>query len=93
MQEQEQICNNMTLQEAKEIALASDCVQNGTLKNTQICNSNTGTWWIDLDIDKEGRTPACVVNIAEKTAEINWRCTGAIQNTIKGVGASSGKNK
>jgi len=42
------------------------------------CNDNTGTWWIDLDIEKEGCFPECVVNIAEETAEINWLCTGLL---------------
>ncbi|MCP3682587.1 MAG: hypothetical protein GY861_07855, partial [bacterium] len=50
----------------------------GSIKNTYMCNPDTGTWWIDLDIDKEGCNPACVVYIDDKTAEINWRCTGVI---------------
>ncbi len=69
---------SMDLEEAKEIALASDCVENGTLKDTNQCNADTGTWWIDLDIEREGCSPACVVDITEGTSEINWRCTGVV---------------
>lgn len=80
---EEQYCvapggESMTISEAMEIALASECVENGTLKETSVCNADTGTWWIDLDIEKEGCNPACVVDIVEGTSEINWRCTGLI---------------
>jgi len=69
---------SMTLTEAKEIALASKCVEEGGLKETYSCNNFTGTWWLDLEIDKPGCAPACVVNVVTKEAEINWRCTGLI---------------
>ncbi len=45
-----------------------------------ICNESTGTWWIDLAIQKKGCAPACVVDVAIKKAEINWRCSGLIIN-------------
>jgi|GEM_PF-1441708 len=72
----EEICNGMSLFEAKEIAIASEC--GDRLKDTCMCNADTGTWWLDLDIEKEGCNPACVVNVVTKTATINWRCTGVI---------------
>jgi hypothetical protein len=68
-------------QEAVEIAQNSECVEHGQLKETRLCNPFTGTWWIDLDVDKPGCSPACVVNVSEKTAEINWRCTGLLPPT------------
>ena len=71
-------CINMGYEEAKEIALASECGAAGKLLDVHYCNTNTATWWIDMDIEKTGCSPACVVNVAAKTAEINWRCTGAI---------------
>lgn len=40
------------------------------------CNEGTGTFWIDMNIQKKGCNPACVINIEDKSAEINWRCTG-----------------
>ncbi len=45
------------------------------------CNDYTGTWWIGFvpDEPKEGCSPACVVDIETKVAEINWRCTGIIE--------------
>ena len=70
----------LSLTEAKQIALNSEC-NNGTLKeDTASCNEITGTWWIDLDIQKAGCSPACVINVETKHAEINWRCTGLIGN-------------
>ena len=70
--------NSMTYDEAVKIADASECAQEGALKDTYMCNDVTGTWWIDLDIQKEGCSPACVINVNDKTAEINWRCTGLL---------------
>ncbi|NIO23188.1 MAG: hypothetical protein GTN38_04150 [Candidatus Aenigmarchaeota archaeon] len=69
---------SMTLFEARRIASESDCVKDGTLKDISFCNADTATWWIDLDIEKPGCNPACVVSIVDGTAEINWRCTGII---------------
>ncbi len=66
----------LSLSEAKNIAIQGQC--GDKLKDTYICNEITGTWWIDLDIEKEGCSPACVINVETKTAEINWRCTGLI---------------
>lgn len=42
------------------------------------CNENTATYWIDLNMTRAGCSPACVVYLANRTAEINWRCTGLI---------------
>jgi hypothetical protein len=68
----------MSLSEAEEIALESECVQEGRLTGESFCNDFTGTWWLDLEIEKQGCAPACVINVATKKAEINWRCTGLI---------------
>lgn len=70
-------CSGLSLGEAKKIA-ESNCLKEGTLKDTFTCNNYTKTWWIDLapNLKKEGCTPACVVNAETKKAEINWRCTG-----------------
>ena len=68
----------LSLSEAKQIAINSECNEQGKLKDTQVCNEDTGTWWIDLDIEKEGCNPACVIDIETKTAKINWRCTGVL---------------
>jgi len=45
-------------------------------EKTYFCNEGTGTFWIQLNLTKQGCNPACVINVANKTAEINWRCTG-----------------
>ncbi|MFA6296406.1 MAG: hypothetical protein WC663_03565 [Patescibacteria group bacterium] len=65
----------MKQSDALKIAQASSCNQEG-LTTKISCNENTGTWWIDLKTKKEGCSPACVIDVKKKTAEINWRCTG-----------------
>lgn len=67
----------MHLGEARRIG-AAECAADGTLKETQVYNPNSKTWWIDLEATtpKEGCNPACVVDAVAKTAEVNWRCTG-----------------
>ena len=47
-------------------------------QKSYVCNENTGTYWINLNITREGCSPACVVHIDTRKAEINWRCTGLI---------------
>lgn len=71
----------LSYQEAVRIAQGSECLDQGQLKKTRVCNENTGTWWIDLDIDKPGCNPACVVDVSRRTAEVNWRCTGLVPRT------------
>jgi hypothetical protein len=103
--------NYMTLQDAEEIAKASECGENlivdckcpsgyrkeGTACNpecyyskpacmapslecerTYVCNEGTETFWINLNMTKQGCNPACVINLETNKAEINWRCTGLI---------------
>lgn len=74
----------LTLEQAKEIAKQSEC--GDQLTEIHRCNEETGTWWIDLDIQKEGCSPVCVINAETREANINWRCTGLIfpeENTNK----------
>ena len=70
----------LTFEEALAIAQNSDCVKEGTLTDSYFYNEYTRTWWIDLDpfTPQEGCNPACVVSEDTQTAEINWRCTGAL---------------
>ncbi len=72
------LAEEMSEAEAREIAMTSECGKEGALKENAFYNDWSGAWWIDLDIKKEGCSPACVVNAATKQAEINWRCTGAL---------------
>jgi len=76
----ENFCLQMTVEEAIKIALNSDCVVEGSLlEDTAVCNESTGTWWIDLEIDKPGCKPACVIDATRAAVSvINWRCTGLI---------------
>lgn len=79
-----EVCSDMnsgaslSYEDAVAIAEDSACTQEGELKENHFCNENTGTWWIDLEVEKPGCNPACVVDLNTKTAEINWRCTGAL---------------
>ncbi len=72
----------MTIADAIEIAENSECTEKGALTDSYMHNENTNTWWIDLDMKEEFEqeycNPACVVNENTKTAEINWRCMGAL---------------
>jgi len=69
--------NILTLADARIIAKESECGDN--LEDTYMCNEATGTYWLDLSIEKEGCNPACVVDISTREAVINWRCTGLIE--------------
>jgi|GEM_PF-2447161 len=70
-------------EEALRIAGSTqDCTMAGIPGNTALYNPTSKTWWIDLQrmpgLEKDGCNPACVVQEENKTAEVNWRCTGAI---------------
>ncbi len=78
----EEAVEKLTLEEAIAIAQNTECTEKGALTENNFYNENTKTWWIDLDMKEEFKNemcnPACVVSEATKTAEINWRCTGAL---------------
>ena len=75
----------LSIEEAIDIAQNSECTEKGSLTENYMYNENTQTWWIDLEMKEEFKkeicNPACVVNEVTKTAEINWRCTGALPPT------------
>ena len=72
----------LIVEEAIEIAGNSECIEKGSLIDQHTYNPNSHTWWIDLEMKEEFKKdycdPACVVSEWTKTAEINWRCTGAL---------------
>ena len=71
----------ITFEEALEIAQDSECAEKGNLTKIYMYNGLTKTWWINLNMEEEFKrdncNPACVIDEAIKTAEINWRCSGA----------------
>lgn len=69
----------MALNDAILIAMSSECTEEGILGIDANYNANTETWWIDLELEKEGCNPVCVVNVNTESAEINWRCTGLVE--------------
>lgn len=68
----------ISLEEARDIALKGACVKEGGLRGGGFYNPNSKTWWIDMDIEKSGCYPACVIFEETGNSEINWRCTGLI---------------
>lgn len=69
------------LTEAEALIIAKNtCVGEGETLEPGYYNENSKTWWFDANLknNKEGCHPACVVSEETKTAEINWRCTGLI---------------
>lgn len=84
-QEELEICedasgNKMYYGEAKMIAQDSDCMAEGALAEKHFCNDYNTSWWIDLDKKMEGCSPACVVEVATKQTQVNYRCTGLLEN-------------
>lgn len=63
--------------EVMQIAEAG-CGSTGNLTGSISYNPNSKTYWVDIDADKPGCSPACVVFEENRSAEINWRCTGLI---------------
>ena len=77
--------------EVWQIAEAA-CNETGNLTGDITYNPNSKTYWIDLDTVKAGCSPACVVWEENQSAEINWRCTGAIPPyTVKTANTSLGE--
>jgi hypothetical protein len=72
---------NSVLSEAEARLIAEkDCIKGGEALAVGVYNAGTKTWWFDANLNatKEGCNPACVVSEETNTAEINWRCTGAL---------------
>jgi len=74
------VCVKLNEEEARTAANATDtCTKEGALKSTTgLFNENSKTWWFDIDVEKEGCNPACVVKDEDSTIKVNWRCTGLI---------------
>lgn len=71
--------STLTEIQARMIAAAT-CVKGGETLGPATYNENSKTWWFDANLNatRSGCNPACVVSEETKTAEINWRCTGAV---------------
>ena len=65
--------------EARAIAEAA-CIKGGEALSAGIYNWSSKTWWFDANLNatRPGCSPACVVSDITRTAEVNWRCTGAL---------------
>ncbi len=80
----------LSFTEAKSILMSSECAKHGQFKESYVCNAVTGTLWVDLDIEMTGCSPACVVDVSNKSAEINWRCTGLLPIEVPEEPAGAG---
>ena len=69
----------MSEERARSIAETGECAIEGLMKDMAFYNENSKTWWIDMDAEKPGCNPACVIS-EDETSEINWRCTGLISD-------------
>lgn len=67
----------MTQEQARKIA-ENTCIKGGEALGLGIYDSSSKTWWFDanLNAEREGCNPACVVSVESKKAEIDWRCVG-----------------
>jgi predicted lipoprotein with Yx(FWY)xxD motif len=63
--------------EVMQIAEAG-CGATGNLTGNISYNPSSKTYWIGLDTVKAGCSPACVVWEDNRSAEVNWRCTGLL---------------
>jgi len=65
--------------EARQVA-ESECIKGGETIGPGYYNEYSKTWWFDANLNnaKEGCSPACVVHL-DGAWEINWRCTGLIE--------------
>jgi len=71
--------SSMGISEVKNLVANSEvCNGVGSIEwDYLFYNNYSKTWWVNLGI-QGGCFPACVINEETKTAEINWRCTGAL---------------
>ncbi|VVB58640.1 Secreted repeat of uncharacterised function [Candidatus Anstonella stagnisolia] len=70
--------SDMGESQAREIAAGTkECTDAGMLTSDSMYNNNSKTWWIGINSTKPGCSPACVVS-ANKSAQVNWRCTGLV---------------
>jgi len=67
---------SMSFFDAQRAFERSQCSREGS-PDKHYCNETTGTWWIDIVAYRKGCSPACVIDVITKKAEVNWRCTGA----------------
>ena len=81
----------LSLEEALSLAWGSECSQAGKVTgvNAQF-NNNSKTWWLDIEANKSGCNPACVV-YENRSMEINWRCTGLIIYDLQTSNTSLGE--
>jgi predicted lipoprotein with Yx(FWY)xxD motif len=88
----EEACQG-TLTGSEVMGIAQEiCGNLGNLSNEIKYNENTRTYWVDIQTYKEGCSPACVVDEENRTAEVNWRCTGLIPPyTVKTANSSLGE--
>lgn len=64
----------MSLFEAQRIFDISQCSREGSAKDSYRCDEQNGTLEIDILAYRKDCIAVCVIDIASKTAEVEWRC-------------------
>jgi len=57
----EEIRSVLSIEEAFDIAENSECTEQGSLSDNYSYNNITKTWWINLDLEKQGCSPALLM--------------------------------
>jgi putative hemolysin len=73
---------SMSQEEALSIARQSEYAGQGKISEDAsgyVFNAETGTYWIGLEMDKPGCSPAIVVHLDTRQPELNYRCTGLVE--------------
>jgi len=74
----------MAFSEAEQLAKQTDvCSKVGKFKKHHWCNENSGTWWISLDSKLSNCSPACVIDVVNKTTTVNYMCMGLLPSNKK----------
>ncbi|MDQ5938765.1 MAG: hypothetical protein QG642_455 [Patescibacteria group bacterium] len=74
--------STMLSEGAARLIAEQTCIKGGESLAPGMYNAGTKTWWFDANLNatREGCSPACVVSESTNTAEVNWRCTGLLNN-------------
>lgn len=74
---------SMTFEDAQSAAKsAAACTKEGTVSSKGSYNPNSSTWWFNIvTTSHPGCYSECVFDEKTKTAEVNWKCTGALPSS------------
>jgi len=65
---------SMNIFEARQIFERGKCSWEGSEKENHLCNQETGAWEIGIIAYRKNCEAFCIINVATKEAEVEWRC-------------------